>query len=82
MEASTTQGRLGVHTKILLFLFVLAVPTIRPLGAHAQSSPPNIVVIFTDDVGVWNISAKLVIITLTLVGNEAGSPGRHHLKQQ
>jgi arylsulfatase len=42
------------HWTCRVFLFAaLAVSTV----VHAQSSKPNIVVIFADDVGIWNVSA-------------------------
>jgi arylsulfatase A-like enzyme len=38
-------------------LCLLAALGVSPFGAFAQSGKPNILVIFTDDVGVWNIGA-------------------------
>jgi hypothetical protein len=38
-------------------LCLLAALGVSPFGAFAQSGKPNILVIFTDDVEVWNIGA-------------------------
>jgi hypothetical protein len=38
-------------------LFAVAVVALSAVTAHAQSGKPNILVIMTDDVGIWNISA-------------------------
>jgi arylsulfatase A-like enzyme len=41
------------YTSLFIVLFTL----IACASAHAQQKQPNIVVIFGDDVGIWNISA-------------------------
>jgi len=42
--------------RILTSLFAVAVMTLMVATAHAKSDKPNILVIMTDDVGIWNIS--------------------------
>ena len=46
-----------MNKSLVRCLCLLAALGVSPFGAFAQSGKPNILVIFTDDVGVWNISA-------------------------
>ena len=41
----------------LTSMVAVAVMVLSVVTAHAQSTKPNILVIMTDDVGIWNISA-------------------------
>jgi len=43
-------------SRILLALFSLAVVLLTAATAHAESTKPNILVIWGDDIGTWNIS--------------------------
>lgn len=51
----------GPRTTLCLFLFVAATLLVVPRWAHGQaataSTPPNILVIMPDDVGIWNVGA-------------------------
>ncbi len=46
-----------MNKSLVLCLCLLAATGVSPFGALAQSGKPNILVIFSDDVGVWNIRA-------------------------
>jgi arylsulfatase len=45
------------NTVLSIILFLLAAVSLPSGAAHAQAKKPNIVVIWGDDIGVWNISA-------------------------
>ncbi len=50
------KGRLSLRgPRLLLLILLVLVGTVSP--AAAQNKKPNILVIFADDVGIWNISA-------------------------
>jgi len=55
ISITKTKGR--IMKQKLLPLIATAVMTLSAVSAPAQSDKPNILVIMTDDVGVWNISA-------------------------
>jgi Sulfatase len=46
-----------MNKSLVRCLCLFAALGLSPFGALAQSGKPNILVIFTDDVGVWNLSA-------------------------
>src|SRR5579862_1910520 len=55
MNRRTCMKSIGRTAIVLVFFLVLN--AVAPKQASAQQKKPNIVVIMTDDVGVWNISA-------------------------
>src|SRR3970282_1678997 len=45
------------NTVLRIILFLLAAVSLLSGAAHAQAKKPNILVIWGDDVGYWNVSA-------------------------